>query len=144
VEPGAFLDLANTLSGQAESEAALRTSVSRSYYSLHNLLSEFITNYAFPVPKTAKSHKLVYRCIHNCGIHRIVLIGKHLDELREDRNDADYDMRMTKFQNPNVAAMSLIKARAAYNDFEQLTSTRKKRQQVVKGLLAQKRIEDGQ
>ena len=134
MEPKAFLDLADDLKNKSDSEAALRTSVSRSYYALHNLLSQFIKDSGFFLPKTAKRHDLVCRWLHNCGVTCVSLIAKQLDELRDDRNDADYDLEVDKFQESNVAVLLFIKARSAYNDFHEHVRSSGNRKKIVEGI----------
>lgn len=134
MEPKAFLDLADDLKNKSDSEAALRTSVSRSYYALHNFLSQFIENEGFILPKAAEKHKLVFHWFHNCGITDISQIAKQLDDLREDRNYADYDLEIDKFQNPNVAVLLFLKAHSAYNSFENYVRNSSNRKKIVKGI----------
>lgn len=134
MEPKAFLDLADDLKNKSDSEAALRTSVSRSYYALHNFLSQFIKNEGFILPKAAEKHELVYYWLHNCGITYISQIAKQLDDLREGRNDADYDLEVDKFQNPNVAVLLFFKARSAYNSFEKYVRNSSNRKKIKEGI----------
>jgi len=134
MDPRAFLDLAKNLSKQSNDEAALRTSVSRSYFALHNFLSQFMEDNGFTLPATAKKHELVRQNLNNCGFDNIKLIAKHLDELRDERNDADYELKLDKFQNPNHTNLLFIKARTAYDDFQKFTGDSNNRRGVVKGI----------
>jgi hypothetical protein len=61
-------------------------------------------------------------------------MAKFLDDLRDERNDADYELQLTRFQNPNSAVMLFLKAKTAYADFQKLTSSRKKCRQIANGI----------
>ncbi len=134
MDPNAFLELAEDLKNKSGSEAALRTSVSRSYYGLHNYLKQFIEDQGFKLPETSQKHELVYRCLYNSGPQNIAIIAKILDELREERNEADYEMMLTKYQDGNLAVLVFIKARTAYNDFQKYTGNSKNRKKITKGI----------
>ncbi|MBA7659407.1 hypothetical protein ES703_67385 [subsurface metagenome] len=134
MEAIAFLELAQTLSGQSNDEAALRTSVGRSYYALHNFFTQFILAEGFFLPKSGTRHDLVFQDLHNCNVEEIRQIAKSLDDLHDERNDADYELEITKFQEPNHAVLLFLKAKKAYEDFQKLTSNRKKRNQIAKGI----------
>ncbi len=134
MEAKAFLDLAHSLSNQSSDEAALRTSVSRSYYGLHHFLTQFILKEGFSLPKSEKKHDIVFQDLHNCTVVEVRIIAKFLDDLRDERNDADYELQLTKFQHPNIAVMLFLKAKMAYADFQKLTSSRKKCRQISNGI----------
>lgn len=136
MEPIAFLELAHSLANQADNEAAFRTSVSRSYYALFNLLNEFLVANKFSIPKAAKAHDTVYLYLHNSGIKGVCDVAKNLDDLRTDRNKADYELDLPDFQSTRCAVFSLTKARWSYKEFQKLTESRKKRQHVTKGVRA--------
>lgn len=139
MEPRAFLDLAKTLYDKLGDEAAIRTSVSRSYYALFNLLAQFLEDNGFHLPKSAAKHKIVFRCLYHSDISHISLIAKHLDELHEARNDADYELQLDQYQSDQPAVYAFIKARTAYNDFENFVNNVADRKRVVNGVVAYKR-----
>lgn len=134
MEPKAFLDLAHNLSGQSEDEAALRTSVSRSYYALLNYISLFISNEGFFLPKDADKHKWIFQDLHNCNVQDIITIASALNDLREERNDADYELEITKFQEPNNSVLLYLKAKKAYDDLKKMISNSRNRTLIVKGI----------
>lgn len=134
MQPKPFLDLAQSLSRKSSNEAALRTSVSRSYYALFNLLKQFLKDNNFSLPKAAAAHGIVYHALYHCDVDEAASIAKDLDELREDRNDADYDLELTKFQEANTVVLLFLKAQTAYNGFEQLVGNRANRRKVVEGV----------
>jgi len=140
MEPKAFIYLAKSLVDQNNpSEAAIRTSVSRSYYGLYNLLSGFFEDNDFRLPVAAEAHKIVYRDLYNCGIPIVRGIAEFLQELREERNKADYHLELRQYAEDRPAQMSLIKARTAYGDFGDFTGGNKRRQ-LVKGIAKYREI----
>lgn len=131
MEPKAFIDLAQSLVGQNNpNEAAIRTSVSRSYYGLYNLLSGFFEDNGFRLPGAAEAHTIVYRDLYNCGIPIVRRIAEFLQELRQERNKADYRLELGGYAEDRPAQMSLIKARTAYNDFGGFTGGNKRKQLI--------------
>ena len=133
MDPKAFIDFASSLAYQHDpSEAAIRTSIGRSYYGLYNLLSGFIRGCGFDLPKIAQAHKTVYFDLCECGIKGAREIAVSLDYLREDRNKADYELEFSDYTDNRPAVMSLLRARTAYQNFETLTSSGKKRKQLKK------------
>jgi hypothetical protein len=136
MEPLAFLNLAHELSRRSGSEAALRTSVSRSYYALHNYIGLFISNQGFFLPKDAKKHDWIFQDLHNCNIKDIVKIASALSDLREERNDADYDLKIASFQEPNTSVLLYLKAKAAFENFQEIISDSKNRGLIVKEITA--------
>lgn len=133
MEPKAFIDLAQSLvSPNRPSEAAIRTSVSRSYYGLYNFLSGFFEDNGFELPPAAEAHKIIHRELYNCGIPSVRGIAEFLQELRRERNNADYHLELTEYAEDRPAQMSLIKARNAYRNFGDFTGGNKRRQLVKK------------
>ena len=133
MDPRRFLELAQSLTKESGNEAAIRTSVSRSYYALHNFISQFIEKQGFTLLHGADRHTWVKRDINACG-DDFEIIASDLNDLREARNEADYDMGVNDFQNEQVAVMQFIKARAAYNDFQQFTDSKRKRAKIAKDI----------
>jgi len=115
MDPKDFLVLADKLVNNFQNEAAFRTSVSRSYYALHTFMSNFFLKEKFDIAKDEKRHKKIYYYLHNCGIEEIKDIASALDDLRHDRNRADYEMD-TVCHKKN-ARFAFIKASKAYEIF---------------------------
>lgn len=129
-----FLTLAQNLSNESNNEAALRTSVSRSYYALHNFISLFISKEGFSLPEGAEKHRWIIHDLNNCNIPNIDIatIASILNDLREERNIADYNLESNDFQEPNKAKFSYLKANSAYDDFEKIISNSNNRKKIVK------------
>ena len=61
-------------------------------------------------------------------------MAKALDDLHDERNDADYELDLTKFKEPNCAILSCLKAKHAYQQFQNLTSSKNKRKKIAIGI----------
>lgn len=134
MEPVAFLKLAKSLCKQSNNEAALRTAVSRGYYGLFNLAKQFIEQYVHKLPKGAESHVKVYHYLNNCGLEEIVEVAGDLNELRDDRNNADYQLDINVFQDVNFVTLACSKAQLAYNNFEAVSKNSKNRHKLIRGI----------
>jgi hypothetical protein len=136
--PKDFIQLAHRLSHEFNNEAAFRSAISRSYYGLYNLMSSFLANNNIPLPDAAEAHNLTYKYLHNCGVPDVQKLAKILDDLRDERNDADYHLELTQYNDPNIAKISYIKANVAYGDFEKLSKKSSDRQKIINGVTAYK------
>ncbi len=131
MEPVAFLKLAKGLCKQSNNEAALRSAVSRGYYGLFNLAKQFVEKYVHKLPKGAESHKKVYHYLNNCGLEEV---AGDLNELRDDRNDADYELNIDDFKDVNFVTLACSKAQLAYDTFEAFSKNSKNRKKLVRGI----------
>ena len=134
MEPRAFLQLAQQLARDTTNEASLRSSVSRGYYALFNSMAQFIEENIERLSQTAEDHKKVYRYFNNCGVKDIVTIASNLNDLREERNESDYRLRSDKFKNQNVVSLLFMKASTAFNSFEDIIRSSKRRKIIVKAI----------
>lgn len=114
-----YFELAKTLS-QSDDEAYLRSAVSRGYYALYNVLLQYITG----VTRHANNHRELIEIFRDVdkwtkftgaflGIEEsdIVYIGLKLENIRNLRNDCDYNSlsKITKKQAQEVCEIiSLI------------------------------------
>ena len=75
------------------SEAERRTAVGRSYYALYNLLHEELLKLGVPLQRKPEDHgDLVYYLTRCPPLGPAATIGQALNDLRRDRNTADYEM----------------------------------------------------
>ena len=86
-----FLALADRLA-QGTSQAEWRTAISRAYYAAFHVAAERVEQMGFRVPrKTEQIHVYVARRFGNAGIANVSSAGSDLNDLRTDRNRADYE-----------------------------------------------------
>jgi len=99
-----FLDFAKSLLSSSN-EAARRTSVSRSYYAIYHQMKEILTSLGIPVSRQPSEHQRLVRYLKeggkNAGIQNASRYGEFFDSLREERNNADYDLSVQKFNERN-------------------------------------------
>jgi uncharacterized protein (UPF0332 family) len=86
-----FFIVARKLS-QSRLECDLRTSVSRSYFAAFNGIAAFLRTRVIRLPKGPEAHEKLVACLRNSGDVALEEVGEKLDELRRQRNTADYDM----------------------------------------------------
>ena len=91
MDPAAFLAVAASLRNSQE-EAELRTSVSRSYYALLNVVRTGIVDVGVVIDPTTDSHGQVAHRLVKSNNRDLASIGQTLQNLRLKRNEADYDM----------------------------------------------------
>lgn len=87
-----FLTVASKLC-PSTSEAERRTAVGRSYYALYNLLHEELRNLGVPLQNGPQDHGDVVYYLTRCPpLGAANTVGQSLNDLRRDRNTADYEM----------------------------------------------------
>jgi hypothetical protein len=91
IRPTDFLDIANRFHN-APTEAERRTAIGRAYYSLYNLLIDFLATSGIPLPGGGDNHAAVVYYLTRSGDAAADTIGQALKTLRWQRNQADYDL----------------------------------------------------
>lgn len=76
--------------GQSETE--WRCAISRAYYAAFHLAKDFLRALGFDAPRTETAHAFLWRRLQGCGHAELRLIGSDLNQLRGQRNRADYDL----------------------------------------------------
>ncbi len=91
-----FLTVAKTLHASDE-EAARRSSISRAYYALYHEVRESLLSAGIPVTTKPEEHKKMIRYLKNSGIQEAKYVGDKMDDIREKRNNADYELNDSSF-----------------------------------------------
>src|ERR1700724_3476603 len=102
MNPRAFLNLANRLLANEKNPEGRPSTLSRAYYAAFNVASEFLNGIGCEVRKDAKGHELAYTYLNNCGDAPLMSAAFNLDNLREQRNDADYKLNKPQVENESV------------------------------------------
>jgi uncharacterized protein (UPF0332 family) len=97
--PPDFLLLAQQLA-QATTEAAWRTAVSRAYYAAFHVARQLLEDLGFRVPQADRAHAYLWLRLCNCGDPQVERAGMKLNDLRRERNTADYYLGMAFRQTP--------------------------------------------
>jgi uncharacterized protein (UPF0332 family) len=86
-----FLSVAQQLS-LGTTEASWRSAVSRAYYAAFHVAKELLEDLGFTVPRADRAHSYLWLRLANCGDTIVQQAGSDLNDLRRDRNWADYDL----------------------------------------------------
>lgn len=107
-----FFDVAKNLS-RSQFEASLRSAISRAYYALLNCTIQLLQGLGFAVDQGPGAHGQTHRRLSNCGIEEMIEFARVLDELRTQRNQADYNMKSAEFQSQANCALRIAKVEIA-------------------------------
>lgn len=102
---GDFLDLARRLADNENSEADLRSAISRAYYAaFHKARTQLIIE-GEVLPKDGTAHDFVWRRYRNAPGQIRNSIGINLERLKKKRTDADYRDSVSSL--PSVVKVAL-------------------------------------
>jgi len=90
-----YLELAGELAERRESEAALRSAVSRAYYAVFCKARQTLRDQGFIVPRRG-AHQFVWEKYQNHRERSHRRIGLHGERLKNYREDADYEETATE------------------------------------------------
>ncbi len=127
-----FLALAERLT-QGTTQAEWRIAVSRAYYAAFHLGGERLDNLGFRVPhRTEQSHVFVWRRWSNAGVAHVNAAGHDLNDLRSNRNRADYDKAAKTTSRDALDAVTL--ARKIIAVFDEIGRDERLASQVTEGI----------
>lgn len=100
----------NSALGNAESR--YRSAISRAYYGAFHLSMAFLkelnerdelSGINLRVPENHEAHERVYRILFASNVPELIEVARHLNDLRSDRNKADYKLGARGFDSmPNA------------------------------------------
>lgn len=126
MDPLDFLKVADNLKDSPD-EAERRTAISRAYYSVFNCIKSYLVQNRIPFSSSGEHGQLI-RYLFNSGIKEVEQLSRMIDDLRMDRNEADYNMDSTRF-NQNTCILLYLKARKVIEVFQ-----RCKGRNVIEGI----------
>lgn len=85
-----FLVLARVWS-KAGTEGEWRSAASRGYYAAFHVARQLLLDLGFAVPRAERAHAYLWLRLSNSGHPDVVQAGSNLNDLRGERNRADYD-----------------------------------------------------
>lgn len=85
-----YLPLAENLA-QGTTEAEWRSACSRGYYAAFHVARELLLALGFRVPQADRAHGYLWLRLSNAGVAEVQEAGRRLNDLRRQRNRADYD-----------------------------------------------------
>lgn len=116
MDPREFISLAIRLSSSSR-ESDLRSAISRAYYGAYHVAGELLEGCGIVFSGKelygADVHRKVRFCLRESGNHDAAKAGEKLGSLRDERNQADYALKLRKFDDgvfyrfdPSVIAAS--------------------------------------
>lgn len=73
-------------------EPEWRCAVSRAYYAAFHRARDLLQALGFEVPRGEQAHAFLWKRLQSCGNPSLGLAGSDLNQLRGQRNRADYDL----------------------------------------------------
>lgn len=126
-EPKLFLNLAESLKDYPKDESKVRTSVSRSYYSIFLGIRVRIENLTGKDLENRRNiHETIINGLKTSKDKQTASFGTNLDMLRNYRNQADYHLRVSL--NPLKAELAYKIAEDLFNELKKLDATSLKSQ----------------
>src|SRR5437868_5477988 len=92
-----FLTLAQRLVSES-AEVSWRSAASRAYYAAFHVARELLEDMGFVVARADRAHAYLWRRLSNCGDPKVQAAGQQLNDLRGDRNEADYNLKLSLAQ----------------------------------------------
>jgi uncharacterized protein (UPF0332 family) len=120
MNPTDFIKTANSLKSSRE-EADRRSSVSRAYYAVFNYIRFYLESQGINVPRSS-AHDKIQKYLKNSGLQIAEDIGKRVDELEDDRVEADYKLNLDG-PDSNYCLLNIIKAQQVIQDFNSCKGT---------------------
>jgi uncharacterized protein (UPF0332 family) len=138
-----FLKIAENLKDSKE-EAGRRSAVSRSYYAAFHHVRLYLMEERIHMSNDGTEHEKIPRYLKYSGLKNAKDVGKRLDELKDDRREADYKIDPRDLRNPTIfdlgkCGLLILKATQIICDFDsckgkELINGIKKYINVEKGL----------
>ena len=110
-----------------------RTAISRSYYAVYNLGINLLKEMGFPIPKNSEAHKQVYYHFNNSGDSKLIEVATKIDDLRTQRNHADYHLDRNDVEKKHNAKIHVHSADRLIKTMEK-QCTGENRSQIIKSI----------
>ncbi len=118
MNPREFCKVAGVFAARRE-PAASRSAISRAYYSLFHVVLQFLVAHQVKLPKKRpECHELIYRFLYNSGNNDLKLVAGALNDLRGQRNDADYQMDNLDVESSTTAQAVVERALREISRFD--------------------------
>jgi hypothetical protein len=130
VDSTEFQDTAERLA-QGTTEGDWRSAVSRAYYGVFHHFREFFLANGLDLGRGGQAHFNLYAGLQNCGIAAVAPLGNQVDDLRDSRVWADYDLNRALPQR--FALQEVARAAQLVADFQTHLATILA-QQIVDGV----------
>lgn len=118
--PRDLLDLADELSTD-DREAAWRAAAHCAYYAAFHAARDLLTQVGFGVPDADRAHGYLWLRLQNSGQPDVVQAGRLLNDARNARNHADYDL--TRAHPRKLATLQVARAQGVIEVLEQVADS---------------------
>lgn len=115
MDPRDFMEVARQFKDSSH-ESFVRTSISRSYYSLFNCIKEFFVQKGVSVPQSGEAHRDLRDTLRSASIREARILATVLGSLWEERKKADYEMSHNI--TSTLANLCFNKAEKAVRNFD--------------------------
>ena len=109
-----FIEIAGMLAANqlGDSAARNRTAISRAYYGAFHRVIEFLASFNVTVPSNHQSHHIAYQKLFQTRIPSAQEAADLLNDLRGERNTADYDLDRPA---PEKTANAMLSVESAHD-----------------------------
>ncbi len=127
-----FLCVSDKIKNSIE-EADRRSAVSRGYYAVYHSIRHYLKTKIVDIPDDyLRNHSKVIDCLYEGGksanLPQVTSLASRIRQLKEDRNEADYDLSSTKYDI--IQSMGFYdRCRKAIDEFDSYKNT-----QLVNGI----------
>ena len=130
MNPRAFLELARRLLVNEPNPAGFRSAIGRAYYAAFNVAAEFLKGVDCEVHEDAKGHKQAYFRLNNSGDSLLSEVASYLDDLRSERNVADYRLGKPHVEQEGVVRYWLEMASRIITELDTCNTTDQRKNSV--------------
>jgi len=92
MNPKEFQHLALRLAEHGAFPSEFRTAISRAYYAVYHIGINLLKELGFTIANNDQAHKQVYYHFNNSGDSELIEVATKIDDLRTQRNHADYHL----------------------------------------------------
>lgn len=111
MDPRDFQILARKLACcESPAKAECRSSISRAYYAAYHVGAEILNCLGIPVSTGPEGHSEVVRNLNYSNDKQLKKVGSQLNDLRSDRNKADYRLSEKKIETQEKAKAAVSQA----------------------------------
>jgi hypothetical protein len=140
MDPRAFLALANRLFATEINPEGRRSTISRAYYAAFHVAAEFLDGIGHQIPDGPQGHALAYQYLYNCGDDPLKEAAGYLDDLRGQRNTADYKLNNPRIENNGIVRNCIDLAGEIIKSLDNCKGSAKRKQNVTNAVREYKRL----
>ena len=133
MNPKEFQHLALRLAEHGAFPSEFRTAISRAYYAVYNIGINLLKELGFTIANNDQAHKQVYYHFNNSGDSELIEVATKIDDLRTQRNHADYHLERDDVEKKYNAKAHAYSADRLIKTMEK-QCTGENRSQIIKSI----------